>query len=153
MHFPAWINHNFNVIHNLLVLDGWLHYVQDDPYAETLQIFYCLALFDTVEFNCLPCANNEMYDDAVFADRLRFKFTMFGIRILIGLSRLVHAHIAYEIDPAKIFAAFSRFSYWLHDLIRLNSIVCHFQTMRCSMMQFALIDSDINWLCLKCVYG
>ena len=67
----------------------------------------------------------------VFADRFRYQFTMFVIRILIGLSRLLHAHIAYEIYTAKIFAALLRISYFLHDLIRLNSIVCHVQTQRC----------------------
>ena len=44
------------------------------------------------------------------------------------LSRPVHARIAYEIDTAKIGAAFCRIAYCLHDLIRLNSIVCHVQT-------------------------
>ena len=45
---------------------------------------YCLAWFDTVEFNCMPCANNEMYDHAVFADRFRCQLTMFEFRELIG---------------------------------------------------------------------
>ena len=66
-----------------------------------------------------------MYDDAVFADRFRYELVMFGIRLLIGLSRLIHAHVAYESDGAKFIAAFCRISYCLHDLIRLNSIVCH----------------------------
>ena len=47
-----------------------------------------------------------MDDDAVLADRYRYQLTMFGIPVLIGLSRLVPAHIAYEIDTAKITAAF-----------------------------------------------
>ena len=47
-----------------------------------------------------------MYDDAFFADRFRYQLTMFGIRVLIWLSRLLHAHIAYGIDTAKIIAAF-----------------------------------------------
>ena len=47
----------------------------------------------------------QMCDDADFADRFRHQFTMFGIEILIGLSRLLRAHIAYEIDTAKITAA------------------------------------------------
>ena len=64
-----------------------------------------------------------MFEDAVFSDRFRYQFTMFGIRLLIALSRLLHAHIAYEIDTAKINAEFSRISYLLHDLIRLNLIV------------------------------
>ena len=43
-----------------------------------------------------------MYDDAVFADRFRYQMTMFGIAVLIGISRLFRAHITYEIDTAKI---------------------------------------------------
>ena len=35
--------------------------------------FYCLAWFDTVKFNRLLCPDNEMYDDAVFADRFRYQ--------------------------------------------------------------------------------
>ena len=46
-----------------------------------------------------------MYDDAVFADRFRYQLTMFGIAVLIGLSRLLRPHIPYEIDTAKITAA------------------------------------------------
>ena len=136
-----------------MVLDGSQHYVKSVPYAEILQIFYCLAWFDTVEFNWMPCPNNKMYVNAVVADRFHCQLTMFGIRVLIGLSRFLRAHIAYEIDTAKIIAAFCRVSYWLHDLIRLNSIVCHVQTTRCTMMWLSMIDSDINWLCLKCLYS
>ena len=116
------------------------------------RFFYCLAWFCTVEFNCLPCPNNDMYEDAIFANGFRYQLSMFGIRVLIGLSRLIHADIAYEIDTAKIIATFIRFSYWLHDLIRFNSIVCHVQTTWFTMMRFTLIDSDTNWLCLKCLY-
>ena len=68
-----------------------------------------------------------MYDDADFAVRFRYQLSVFGIRILIGLSRLCHAHIAYETDGAKIIPEFCQISYCLHDLIRLNSIVCHVQ--------------------------
>ena len=65
------------------------------------RFFYCLAWFDTIEFNHLPRPNNNMYDDAIFADRFRYQLIMFGIRILIGLSRILHDHIAYEIYTAK----------------------------------------------------
>ena len=68
-----------------------------------------------------------MYDDAVFADRFRHQLTMFGVCVLIGLSRRRRAHIAYEIDTAKITAALFGISYCLNDLIQLNSIVCHVQ--------------------------
>ena len=181
---------------------------------------YCLAWFDTVEFNRLPCPNDKMYDYLVFANRFPYPLIMFGNRILIGLSRIVHAHNAYEIDTSKIIAVFCQISYCLYDLIRLNSIACrdrqhdlwwcsfrwsmplsidyvwhscidrvistpscsycmwnrHFQNYRrilpnfllfvwfdtvefnrlpCpndTMICFSLIDSDINWLCLKSVY-
>ena len=116
------------------------------------RFLYCLAWFDTVEFNRLPYPKNEMYDDAVFASRFHCQLTMFGIGLLIWLSRLLQAHIAYEIDTDKIIAAFFRISYGLLYLIRLNSIVCHDQTTRYTMMQFSLIDSAIIWLCLECVH-
>ena len=108
------------------------------------RFFNCLGWPDTVEFNCLPCPNSEKYDDAVFAGRFRYQLSIFGIQILIGLSRLHHAHIAYEIDTANIIAVFFRISYWLHYLTRLNSIVSHHQTTRCTMTRFSLIDSDFK---------
>ena len=109
------------------------------------RFFYCLAWLDTVPFNWLPCPNNEMYDEAVFSDRFRYQLNMFGLLKLIWLSRLIHAHNAYETDTSKIIASFFRIFYWLDDLIRLNPIVCHAQTGRCTMMRLTLIDSDINW--------
>ena len=68
-----------------------------------------------------------MYDDADFAVRFLYQLIVFGIRVLIGLSRICHAHIANETDGAKIIPEFSRISYCVYDLIRLNSIVCHVQ--------------------------
>ena len=61
-----------------------------------------------VEFNRLPCQNDKMYDDVVSADRFRYPLAiiLFGNRVLIGLSRLLHPHIAYETDTAIIIAAF-----------------------------------------------
>ena len=121
------------------------------PHAAILPIFYCLAWFDTVEFNLLPCPNDKKYDDVVFVDRVRYQLAMFGNRLLIGLSRFLHAHIGYEIDTAKIIAAFCRIFYCLYDLIRLISIACRVQTTRFTMMQFSLVDSVINWLCLESI--
>ena len=117
------------------------------------RFLYCLAWFDTVEFNRLPCPKNEMYDDAVFANRILYQSAMFGIPVLTWLSRLLHAHIAYIIDGANIIASFCRISYCLHDLIRLNSVVGYVHPTRCTMIWFSIFDSDINWLCLKCVYS
>ena len=51
------------------------------------RFLYCSAWFHTVEFNRLPCLKNEMYDDAVFGIRFHHQLTMFGIRVLIWLSR------------------------------------------------------------------
>ena len=53
---------------------------------------------------------------------------MFGIRELMGLFRLLHAHIAYELDTAKIIATFRRIFYCLYDLMRLRSIASLVQT-------------------------
>ena len=75
-----------------------------------------------------------MDDGVVIADRLRYPSTMFVDPVLIWLSRLFHAHIAYEIDTAQMVAAFRHISYCLHDMIRLNSIACHVQTTRYTIM-------------------
>ena len=77
---------------------------------------YCLEWFDIVEFNRLLCPNNRMYDDEIFADRFRYPLAKFGNGLFIGLSRLLNAHIAYEVDSAKIIAAFDRITYCLYDL-------------------------------------
>ena len=116
------------------------------------RFFYCLAWSETAEFNRLPCPNNEMYGDAVFTIRFRYQLAIFRMCVLIWLSRLLHAHIAYELDTDKIIAAFFRISYCFRDLIRLNSILCHDQTTRYTTMLFSLIDSAIIWLCLELIY-
>ena len=43
-----------------------------------------------------------MYNDVVFDDRFRYQLAMFDVYILIGLSRLLVTHIAYEIAIYKI---------------------------------------------------
>ena len=58
-----------------------------------------------------------MYDDVLFTDRFRYLLTMFVNRVLIGLTRLVDAHITYDWDTAKIIAAFCRISGCLYDFI------------------------------------
>ena len=50
-----------------------------------------------------------MYDDEVFADPFGLQLTMSEIRLLIGISRLLRAHIEYEIVISKISTG-----YW-HD--------------------------------------
>ena len=111
VHKLSWINHSFIVIHKLLVLDGSLQYVQCVPYAAILQIFQLFSMICCYRSQRMPWPNNKMYDDAISADRFRYQLTMFGIRLLIGLSRFLHTHIAYEIDTAKSIAAFFRIFY------------------------------------------
>ena len=152
IHILPWINHSCIVIHKLLVLDDLLHYVKCVPYAAILKLFQLFSLICYYRIQRMPWPNNKMYDDAIYADRFRYQLTMFGIRLLIGLSRLIHAHVAYETDGAEVIAAFCRISYCLHDLIRLNSIVCHVERARCMMMLYSMMESDINWLMLRCVY-
>ena len=106
----------------------WNRYCQN--HRSNLPNFLAFAWFDTPDFNRLPCSNNKMYDDAVFADQFRYRLTMFGIPVLIWLSRILHVNIAHEINTSKITAAFFRISYYLHDLIRLSSFLCHVQTKK-----------------------
>ena len=70
-------------------------------HRSTLPNFLLFAWFDTLEFNRLPCSNNKIYDDAGIADRFCYQLAMFGIRVLIWLSELLLAHIAYITDGAK----------------------------------------------------
>ena len=122
-----------------MVLDDSLQYVQCFSYSAILQICLLPERFDTVEFIRLQRPKNKMYDGVVLADRFRYQLTKFRIRLLVGLSRLLQTHIAYDIDTAKIIAAFCRISYCLHDFIRLNSIVCHAQATRWTMRWFSLM--------------
>ena len=80
--------------------------------------FLLFPWFDTLEWNRLSCSNSKVHDDTVFADRFRCQLTMFGIPVLIWLSRFFHAQIAYVVDNDKFIAAFFRISYCLLDLIR-----------------------------------
>ena len=58
-------------------------------------------MISIVKFNRLPCPSDKMYDDEVFADRLSYQLIMLEIRLLVRLSRLLHAHLAYEVAVAK----------------------------------------------------
>ena len=73
----------------------WNRYLQN--HLSILPNFLLFAWFYTVEFNRLPCSNNKMYDDMVFADRLQYQLTMFEVSALIGLSRLLDTHIVYGV--------------------------------------------------------
>ena len=133
----------------LLVLDVSVHYVQCVPYAAILQIFllFSMILYCRIQLPAVYKQRDVRW--CSFRWSIPLSIGRFAIPLLIGLSRLLHGHIAYKIDTAKIIAAFFQISYWLHDFIRLNSIVCHAQTTRCTMMRFTLIHSDIKWLCLR----
>ena len=65
-----------------------------------------------------------MYDEVVYAGPFRYQLAMFGIRVLIWLFGLLHAHIAYEIDTNKIIAASFRISYSfvLFDTFEFNRL-------------------------------
>ena len=65
--------------------------------AEFCQISHYLARFDTVEFHRLLCQNDMICHHEVCAYRFLFQLTMFEMLIVIGLSRLLHVNIAYEI--------------------------------------------------------
>ena len=110
--------------------------------------FLVFAWFDTPEFNRLPCSNNEMYGDAVFAIRFRYQLAIFRMPLLIWLPRLLHAHVAYEIDTDKIIAAFFRISYCLLDLIRWiqSSAMIKQQDIRwCSFRWSIPLSFDYVW--------
>ena len=66
-----------------------------------------------------------MYDDAVYAGPFRYQLAMFGIRVLIWLFGLLHAHIAYKIYTYKIIAAFFRISnsFVLFDTFEFNRLL------------------------------
>ena len=86
---------------------------------------YGLAWFDTVEFNRLPCPKNEMYDDAVFANRFHYQLTTFEIRVLIWQSRFFHAHIAgnrYWQNNRSILPNFLLFAWF--DTLEFNRLPC-----------------------------
>ena len=73
----------------------WNRYCQN--HRSILPNCLLFAWHYTVKFNRRPCSNKKMYDDVVFSDRFRYQLTMFEACILIGLSRLLDTHIAYEI--------------------------------------------------------
>ena len=78
----------------------WNRYFQN--HSSILAYFLLIAWFDTLEFDRLPCSNNKMYDDAVYANRFRYQLTMFEVFIFIRLSRLLDTRVAYEIAIQKI---------------------------------------------------
>ena len=110
----------------------WNRYCQNHRRILPNFLLFCMITYGWIQSPAVQM--NKMYADVVFADRFRYPLTIFGYRVLIGLSRLLHAHIAYETDTAIFIAAFWWLSHCLHYLIRLNSIVCHAQTTRCTII-------------------
>ena len=103
--------------------------------------FLLFTRFETVEFNRLPCPNNKLYDDSVFADRFRYEWTMFWIPVLICLSRLLHAHIAYEIDTAE----FPIVCMIWYDWIQSSAMFKHQDVLWCGWRWSILIWIDYVW--------
>ena len=123
---------------------GSLQYVYYVPYAAILHIFLLFSMICYVTFNRLPCPNDKMYGNEVFADRFRLQLTMIGV--LIGLFRIFLAHIVYEIAIAKINAEFCRISHcsaWF-DTVGFYRLPCANNNM--SDVLLSLIDSVMNWL-------
>ena len=97
--------------------------------ARICQISHCLAWFDTIEFNSLPCPNDMTCDREVFADRIRNQLTKFEMRILIGISRPFHDQIVYEIVISKITTSTMRD---LGNDLPYRTILCNVTTLLCS---------------------
>ena len=118
-----------------------------ENHRNILPNFLLFAWFDTLEFNRLLCSNNAIYDDADFADRFRYQLAMLRIRVLIWLSWLLHAHIAYNRwcqNHRSMLPNFVLFA-WFYTV---NSIVGDVQTTRCTMiwLQWSiLISIDYVW--------
>ena len=57
-----------------------------------------IVLHDFDPLKSIVCRDqaNKMYDEDVFADRISYQLTMFEMIRMISLSRLLHAHVAYE---------------------------------------------------------
>ena len=64
-------------------------------YAEFVQISLSFSLLEYVDFKHLPRQKDKSYDEEDFAIRFRFKFTVFDMRLLVGLSWHLRAHITY----------------------------------------------------------
>ena len=135
-----------------MVLDGSLHYLQCVTYAAILPIFVLFSMIWYCRIQSTAVSKERDVRWCCFRYSNPLSIDYVHIRVLIWISRLLHAHIAYEMDAAKIIAAFFRISYCLLDLIRLNSMVSHIQTARYTIMRISLVDSAINWLCLEFVY-
>ena len=113
------------------------HIAYETDTAKTIAAFCWISYFCMIIYRWIQSTALSKRQDVrrfSFADRFRYPLTMFGNRVLIVLSRLLHADIAYETETGKINAAFSRISYCFNDYIRLNSVYCRVQTTRSKMV-------------------
>ena len=94
-------NSSIDMAISILVWSYCICIIYWQNHRSILPNFLLFAWFDTLEFNRLQCSNNKIYDDVDFAVRFRYQLHMFRIRVLIWLSWLLHAHIAYITDGAK----------------------------------------------------
>ena len=117
------------------------------------RFLYCLAWFDTVEFNRLPCPRNEMYDDEVFAIRFHYQLTMFGIRVLIWLSWFFSCSYCisnrYWQNQRSILPNFLLFAWF--DTLEFNRLPWSNKEIYDNAV--SLVDSAIIWPCLECLYS
>ena len=111
------IFHSCIVISKALALDGSLHYVQRVPYAAIWSIFLLVSIIRYCSIQLSAVSKRLDVRDVVFAARFRYQLIVW-IWSFDTLYRLLHAHVAYEIDTAKIIAVFYRIFYCLCDLIR-----------------------------------
>ena len=105
MHILAWTNHSCIEMHTLLVLDGSLYNVQYVQYVTIRQI---ILLFSMIWYCRIQSPSVSKQQDVQWCC---FSWSIpMSIQLLIGLIRLLHDHIVYEIDTGKIIAAFFEFS-------------------------------------------
>ena len=134
IHILAWIYSSCIVFYKALVLDGSLQYVQYVPCAAFLLIFILCSIIWYCRVQSPAASKGQDARWCSFRWLIPLSIGYVWESCIDRLSRLLRAHIVYEIDTAKIISEVCWICYCLHDFIWLNSIVCHFQTTRCTMI-------------------
>ena len=102
-------------------------------YAEILQILLLFSMIWYCRIQSPALSKQRDVRWCGFAIWFRYQLPIFGLSVLIWLSRLLHAHIAYAIDTYNIIAAFFRISF-----VCLIWYTC--------IQSFAMIkQQDIRW--------